>query len=81
MRPTKRLIIQIFTVVVRVQGAFIHYPTQDWRIISYVDGRQLNRRVRSKNNRKDITESTMVSVNDGEPVEGRLVFAKLVCSK
>jgi hypothetical protein len=64
--------------VVRVRGAVIYYPTQDWRVIVSVDGRDLNRAVRRRSDPKELRESTMVSVIDGKPVKGKLVFAKLV---
>jgi len=69
----------MFTVVIKVQGAVTHNPTYDWRVIVTVDGRQINGRVRRRKDPKDVRVSSMVSTVDGDLVEGRLVFARLVC--
>jgi hypothetical protein len=51
---------------------------QDWGVKMSVDGRRLNKAVIRRHDPKDLKESTMISVIDGKPVEGKLVFAKLV---
>ena len=68
----------MFTIVIEVRGAVPHNPTYDWKVIVSVDGRQIDSRVRKWKDPKDVRVSSMVSAGNGDLVEGRLIFARLV---
>jgi hypothetical protein len=74
----ENLTVQIFTVIVRVQGAVRHHPAHDWRITVSADGRQIKRSARRRENPKDVRASTLISAENGNLVEGKLIFARLV---
>ena len=56
----------------------MHHPMWDWRIAMSVDGRQIKKSVSRRNDARDIRASTLVSEENGNLVEGKLIFARLV---
>jgi hypothetical protein len=64
--------------VIQVRDAVIHHPTYDWKMVVSVDGRVIKSSSRKRNNPQDVQASSMVSIQDGKLVEGKLIFAQLV---
>jgi len=56
----------------------MHHPMWDWRIAVSVDGRQIKRSVSRRNDARDVRASTLVSAENGNLVEGKLIFARLI---
>jgi hypothetical protein len=69
---------QTFTIVFDTRSAFRRHPRRDWQIHTSVDGRQIDRHVKNRKALRGKRIATMVSSQDGQLVEGELVFAKLV---
>jgi hypothetical protein len=69
----------MFTIVVQSDANINHHPSTHWKTKIKVDGREI-RACFMKNGMAKVKTSRMVSMEDGKLVEGKLIFARLVCS-
>jgi hypothetical protein len=69
---------QTFIIVFDTQSALGRHPRRDWSIFASVDGRMICKPVKKRTSKVVTRVGTMVSSQNGQLVEGKLVFAKLV---